>query len=225
MCSVHHKLTHVFGQDANDLPARDMQRELNRKLLLLIRPGTLRTAHLSKDAALSEEFSNGDSGKCIFGQEVSFNRKGIDNQIGASRLNRRISLGDLTESIRASVDYQIVTDARTQGSRRTILAEMVEYAIEDDENLEPKSKKVSTTSVNQRRRSGSRKSRRVTLMSDSDPTSRLTTHAPTSPKSRILSTLEVPGAVPARVSPLDNGRHEFPSESSDRGNAQTAQVE
>merc|ERR1719323_866597 len=48
------ELENPFGEDVNDLPAEDLQLNMNRRLLLLLRPSTQRTPHLSSQACFSE---------------------------------------------------------------------------------------------------------------------------------------------------------------------------
>eukprot|EP00929_Paragymnodinium_shiwhaense_P092847 TRINITY_DN52888_c0_g1_i1.p1 TRINITY_DN52888_c0_g1~~TRINITY_DN52888_c0_g1_i1.p1 ORF type:complete len:678 (-),score=137.97 TRINITY_DN52888_c0_g1_i1:58-1851(-) len=50
------EIEHPFGEDANDLPAQEMQEQLNRELLLLVHPNANRLPRVSQDNILSRAF-------------------------------------------------------------------------------------------------------------------------------------------------------------------------
>mmetsp|Transcript_46008 Transcript_46008/g.144141 ORF Transcript_46008/g.144141 Transcript_46008/m.144141 type:complete len:571 (+) Transcript_46008:96-1808(+) len=75
--SIATELENPFGEDANDLPAKEIQQDFNKRLLLLIRPGTQRTAKLSKTAAF-EETKDIKGGKMKFGKSVTLGTDGIN---------------------------------------------------------------------------------------------------------------------------------------------------
>jgi len=109
------ELENPFGEDVNDLPAQEMQMTMNRKLLLLLRPGTERTARLSPQAAFDEVEEPGRPHIIRLGTKVGFGKDGISMNTKADRiLNRRISLGSLQESIQdeSGVELEVyVTEA------------------------------------------------------------------------------------------------------------------
>jgi len=98
--SIACELENPFGEDVNDLPAQEMQLSMNRKLLLLLRPGTQRTARLSPQAAFDEQEDPGRPHMMRLGTRVNFGKDGISTMNKTDRiLNRRISLGSLQEAI------------------------------------------------------------------------------------------------------------------------------
>jgi putative membrane protein len=107
------ELENPFGEDDNDLPVMENQCLMNQRLLLLMRPNTMRTPHLSSETSLCED----SAGKGM-GQTVSVGFEGIR---GISKLkakplyaseSNKISLGNLRRSIQYSADIQPARDSR-----------------------------------------------------------------------------------------------------------------
>jgi len=96
--SIATELENPFGEDVNDLPARDMQLEMNKRLLLLLRPQTNRAARLSPCVSFEEHEDEDRPGCKILGKSVGLSNDGI-NQVpnqgiaGAERHQRTMSLG------------------------------------------------------------------------------------------------------------------------------------
>lgn len=91
--SIATELENPFGEDDNDLPAKEIQQDFNKRLLLLIRPGTVRTARLSNAAAF-EETKEAKDGKFRFGGAVTLGVGGVNSSQspGTPQLRRRNSL-------------------------------------------------------------------------------------------------------------------------------------
>eukprot|EP00428_Durinskia_dybowskii_P056639 CAMPEP_0170324652 /NCGR_PEP_ID=MMETSP0116_2-20130129/63169_1 /TAXON_ID=400756 /ORGANISM="Durinskia baltica, Strain CSIRO CS-38" /LENGTH=304 /DNA_ID=CAMNT_0010577641 /DNA_START=57 /DNA_END=969 /DNA_ORIENTATION=- len=92
------ELENPFGEDVNDLPAQQMQQEMNQRLLLLIRPSTQRTARLSEKAVLEESL---DENGMSLPKKKGLGKAGVAGVARPdSRLHsRRISLGQLQAAI------------------------------------------------------------------------------------------------------------------------------
>lgn len=98
--SIAAELENPFGEDVNDLPAQKLQQEMNRRLLLLIRPSTQRTARLSGKACLEEMSSEDGKNFTSLPHSIGLGKAGVAGmQVADARLNRRISLGMLREAI------------------------------------------------------------------------------------------------------------------------------
>jgi len=106
--SIASELENPFGEDDNDLNARDMQRIFNRQLLLLLRPSTGNTARLSQKAAFNETQDLQDPTNISLGKATALRAGFVTAPV--SRLQRRrssvehlegnfISLGTLQDSI------------------------------------------------------------------------------------------------------------------------------
>merc|ERR1712196_442641 len=121
--SIAIELENPFGEDDNDLPATETQRILNRELLLLLRPSTLRTPGLSGTVVMEEcQASFG------LGPRSSMTSDGVQlpSKTGSSDkddLNRRttdrkISLGALRNSIghAPGFDFNFVPSADSQSN-------------------------------------------------------------------------------------------------------------
>mmetsp|Transcript_34239 Transcript_34239/g.111530 ORF Transcript_34239/g.111530 Transcript_34239/m.111530 type:complete len:562 (+) Transcript_34239:147-1832(+) len=117
--SIATELENPFGEDVNDLPARDLQLEMNTRLLMLLRPRTHRTARLSPLATFDEQEDEDWPGHMILGKSVGLSNDGIaqapstppsqTNEVeqrvpkkgiaGAARLKRTTSLGSFLEAL------------------------------------------------------------------------------------------------------------------------------
>mmetsp|Transcript_22554 Transcript_22554/g.64980 ORF Transcript_22554/g.64980 Transcript_22554/m.64980 type:complete len:599 (+) Transcript_22554:100-1896(+) len=101
------ELENPFGEDVNDLPAQEMQMSVNKRLLLLLRPSTQRTARLSEEATLDE---NPESEG--LGRRAAIGKRGVKTAPPpkpAAWLSRRISLGCLQEAIDDEAIIEIET--------------------------------------------------------------------------------------------------------------------
>jgi len=114
--SIAVEIENPFGGDANDINAAKMQRDMNRHLLLLLRPDTARTPSLSSEAKLEEdEAANPTRG----GMHQSF--LDVWNELRLRELNgelcprnNRISMPISTDIIRRT---QSTDDARTHSTK------------------------------------------------------------------------------------------------------------
>mmetsp|Transcript_116634 Transcript_116634/g.341385 ORF Transcript_116634/g.341385 Transcript_116634/m.341385 type:complete len:596 (+) Transcript_116634:89-1876(+) len=122
--SIATELENPFGEDANDLPAKEIQQDFNKRLLLLIRPGTVRTAHLSKQAAFEETRDAKETGLSL-GKRVLLSQDGVKNQ-GAAEQGRprrgslesnKITWGTLRTSIEEKWREGFVSEADSNGGR------------------------------------------------------------------------------------------------------------
>eukprot|EP00445_Apocalathium_hangoei_P033336 CAMPEP_0203952862 /NCGR_PEP_ID=MMETSP0359-20131031/86381_1 /ASSEMBLY_ACC=CAM_ASM_000338 /TAXON_ID=268821 /ORGANISM="Scrippsiella Hangoei, Strain SHTV-5" /LENGTH=543 /DNA_ID=CAMNT_0050885981 /DNA_START=87 /DNA_END=1718 /DNA_ORIENTATION=+ len=109
--SIATELENPFGEDVNDLPARDLQLEMNKRLLMLLRPQTNRTARLSPIASFEEQEDENRPGCRTLGKSVGLDNDGITqvpNQgiAGAERHQRTMSLGSFLTALQ---DDTIVT--------------------------------------------------------------------------------------------------------------------
>mmetsp|Transcript_105541 Transcript_105541/g.303515 ORF Transcript_105541/g.303515 Transcript_105541/m.303515 type:complete len:560 (+) Transcript_105541:68-1747(+) len=94
------ELENPFGEDVNDLPVQQLQREMNDRLMLLLRPSTQRTARLSESAVLEEENGHTDGRLPTSGSLERFGVAGLAfATLSEARRNRRISWGHLQEAI------------------------------------------------------------------------------------------------------------------------------
>mmetsp|Transcript_49206 Transcript_49206/g.158369 ORF Transcript_49206/g.158369 Transcript_49206/m.158369 type:complete len:390 (+) Transcript_49206:141-1310(+) len=75
--SIATELENPFGEDVNDLPARDLQLEMNKRLLMLLRPQTNRTARLSSIASFEEQEDEHRPGCMILGKSINLGNDGI----------------------------------------------------------------------------------------------------------------------------------------------------
>jgi len=64
------ELEDPFGGDANDLPMLEMQHDLNKRLLLLLRPSTNRVPVLSETCIFRERLNSSGQSNMVFGQDV-----------------------------------------------------------------------------------------------------------------------------------------------------------
>lgn len=97
------ELENPFGEDVNDLPAEELQLEMNKRLLLLLRPSTQRTPHLSQRVAFDETQDAEKPKTMNLGRRHSIGKDGLSMALASHQLTglaRRINLGSLTESIR-----------------------------------------------------------------------------------------------------------------------------
>lgn len=105
--SIATELENPFGEDANDLPAKEIQQDFNKRLLLLIRPATTRTAKLSKEAAF-EETQDAKEGGLKFGKTVTLGQDGVNHKRLLGRRNsleeNKISWGTLQSSIQDKIN-------------------------------------------------------------------------------------------------------------------------
>merc|ERR1740121_1468901 len=86
------ELENPFSEDVNDLPAHDMQLEMNRRLLLLLRPSTQRTPHLSGQAAFDETEDPDRPQLLKLGSKSSLSKSGLSSKmiskVSQSRMGR-----------------------------------------------------------------------------------------------------------------------------------------
>mmetsp|Transcript_46649 Transcript_46649/g.129797 ORF Transcript_46649/g.129797 Transcript_46649/m.129797 type:complete len:716 (-) Transcript_46649:63-2210(-) len=104
--SIATELENPFGEDANDLPVQEMQRGFNQQLVLLLRPSTGYTAHLSHKAALAEtqEFDDAVGARMTLGKTITVGKRGVNHtlprHLQTSSLEvSRITLADLQDRI------------------------------------------------------------------------------------------------------------------------------
>lgn len=108
--SIAIELENPFGEDDNDLPAKETQHTLNQQLLLLIRPSTLVTPQLSQHAAFNEqEDSTGNllrlgSNNCLDHEGVKGLTVNEESKAGKQVYKRRISYGALQKSMSRQLD-------------------------------------------------------------------------------------------------------------------------
>jgi len=110
------ELENPFGEDVNDLPAQEMQQDLNKHLLLIIHPTTRTPARLSEKAACGELREDDDPQKMLFGRLVSDGS--VCANIGSftsiraccrsplQMQNSSTSLGNLTARVTGADDFK-----------------------------------------------------------------------------------------------------------------------
>lgn len=124
--SIATELENPFGEDINDLPAQVMQKDFNEELLLLLRPSTGETAHLSQKVVLSETCDFIDPKKMSLGRTVSLSKKGVNSELPrhkrrSSLEGNTISLGAFQERINVleSRDGDFVSETPSESFRKT----------------------------------------------------------------------------------------------------------
>jgi len=114
------ELENPFGEDVNDLPIQEMQLTMNRRLLLLLRPSTHRTARLSPQVCFDEDLGSHD--KPRLGGRIAYSKTGILSPDPLSEtedisVSKRISLGALHLALedQSGVTLEILEDADASG--------------------------------------------------------------------------------------------------------------
>jgi len=100
------ELEDPFGKDPNDLPMLEMQRDLNKRLLLLLRPTTNRVPVLSQTCVFRERMSSNGESNMVFGQDIwdIINREVPEGTAKPFRPHTRQPSGTSSSETQESID-------------------------------------------------------------------------------------------------------------------------